>query len=101
MSLSGARFRPPTTPLLVLLMNRAQEYEFNLWDEEYSGVPQSYPFVYGPDGQGEIHAPASQPGEQASQPSVVEPVVEGSTPTAGEPRPSAIDESQSQSVKPG
>ncbi|QRV85357.1 heat shock protein HSP60 family protein [Ceratobasidium sp. AG-Ba] len=49
-------------------MNQAQDYEFNLWDDEDAGVSQSYPFVYGPDGQGEIHpAQDSQPGDANSE----------------------------------
>ncbi|KAG8721370.1 hypothetical protein FRC09_007989 [Ceratobasidium sp. 395] len=70
-------------------MNRAQDYEYKLWDDEYQGTPQSYPFVYGPDGQGEIRAP------EVAQP---ESRVEGPA-TAGESQSSAIDGSQS--AKPG
>jgi hypothetical protein len=42
-------------------MNQAQDYEFKLWDDESGESPHSYPFVYGADGGGEIHAAAASP----------------------------------------
>ncbi|KAG8743838.1 hypothetical protein FRC10_011305 [Ceratobasidium sp. 414] len=79
-------------------MNRAQDYEFNLWDDDYNGTPPSYPFIYGPDGQGEIHA---QSDDQASYPSTAGTSAERPTPSASGPQPSVTDGPQSQSVKPG